>query len=93
VPAVRRDARGGDGRAQVFQGKLQTFYGQGAAIVHANPLFNANRVPHWTTGASPTRIHYADQYNAILYVVAEYAMDRCIGTTTSMAARRRARRG
>jgi hypothetical protein len=28
-----------------FNGKLQTFYGQGAAIVHANALFNANRVP------------------------------------------------
>jgi len=56
-----------------FKGKLQTFYGQGAAIVHANTLFQANRVPHWTSGASPTRIHYADQYNAILYVVAEFA--------------------
>jgi hypothetical protein len=56
-----------------FNGKLQTFYGQGAAIVHANPLFNANRVPKWDTGADPVKIHYADQYNAILYVVAEYA--------------------
>jgi hypothetical protein len=56
-----------------FKGKLQTFYGDGTPIVHANPLFNANKVPHWTTGAAPTKIHYADQYNAILYVVAEFA--------------------
>jgi hypothetical protein len=38
-----------------FKGKLQTFYGEGAAIVHANPLFTANRVPHWTTGATRRR--------------------------------------
>ena len=56
-----------------FKGKLQTFYGDGAPIVHANPLFQANKVPHWTTGAAPTKIHYADQYNALLYVVAEFA--------------------
>jgi hypothetical protein len=56
-----------------FKGKLQTFYGQGAAIVHANPLFQANRVPKWDTGADPVKVHYADQYNAILYVVAEFA--------------------
>jgi hypothetical protein len=58
---------------KAFKGKLQTFYGDGAPIVHANPLFQANRVPHWTTGVAPTKVHYADQYNAILYVVAEYA--------------------
>jgi hypothetical protein len=56
-----------------FNGKLQTFYGDGAAIVHSNTLFNANKVPHWSTGAAPTKIHYADQYNAILYVVAEFS--------------------
>jgi hypothetical protein len=56
-----------------FGGKLQTFYGQGAAINHANPLFHSNRVPKWDTGADPVKIHYADQYNAILYVVAEFA--------------------
>lgn len=58
---------------KAFQGKLQTFYGDGAPIVHANPLFTANKVPHWTSGVAPTKIHYADQYNAILYVVAEFA--------------------
>jgi hypothetical protein len=57
-----------------FKGKLQTFYGQGTTITHANTLFKANRVPKWDTGAAnPVRIHYADQYNAILYVVAEFA--------------------
>lgn len=56
-----------------FKGKLQTFYGTGAAIVHANTLFTANRVPHWTSGVAPTKVHYADQYNGILYVVAEFA--------------------
>lgn len=56
-----------------FKGKLQTFYGDGTPIVHANPLFTANKVPHWTSGVAPTKIHYADQYNAILYVVAEFA--------------------
>lgn len=56
-----------------FKGQLQTFYGQGTTITHANTLFKANRVPKWDTGADPIRIHYADQYNAILYVVAEFA--------------------
>lgn len=56
-----------------FNGKLNTFYGQGAAIVHADTRFVARRVPHQTTGAAPTKIHYADQYNAQLYVAAEYA--------------------
>jgi hypothetical protein len=56
-----------------FKGKLQTFYGDGTPIVHANTLFTANKVPHWTSGAAPTKIHYADQYNALLYVVAEFA--------------------
>jgi hypothetical protein len=56
-----------------FAGKLQTFYGDGTPIVHANTLFNANKVPHWTSGVAPTKIHYADQYNALLYVVAEFS--------------------
>jgi hypothetical protein len=55
-----------------FNGKLNTFYGQGAAIVHADTRFVARRVPHQTTGAAPTKIHYCDQYNALMYVAAEY---------------------
>src|SRR3954470_18091027 len=55
-----------------FSGKLNTFYGAAAAIVHADTRFVARRVPHITTGAAPTKIHYADQYNALLYVAAEY---------------------
>ncbi|TAK84368.1 MAG: hypothetical protein EPO20_14875 [Betaproteobacteria bacterium] len=55
-----------------FAGKLNTFYGAGAAIAHADTRFVARRVPHITTGVAPTKIHYADQYNALLYVAAEY---------------------
>jgi hypothetical protein len=55
-----------------FSGKLNTFYGAAAAIVHADTRFVARRVPHITTGAAPTKIHYADQYSALLYVCAEY---------------------
>lgn len=58
---------------KAFNGKLNTFYGDGAAITHASSLFRANRVPHWTSGAAPTKIHYCDQYNALMYVAAEYA--------------------
>ncbi len=56
-----------------FDGKLNTFYGDGAAITHANPLFVPLRVPHHTSGAAPTKIHYCDQYNALAYVAAEYS--------------------
>jgi hypothetical protein len=55
-----------------FGGKLNTFYGHGAAITHADTRFVARRVPHITTGAAPTKIHYCDQYNALAYVAAEY---------------------
>lgn len=58
---------------KAFNGKLNTFYGAGAAITHANTLFVARRVPHHTSGAAPTKIHYCDQYNALMYVAAEYA--------------------
>ena len=52
--------------------RLRTFYGDGAAITHANTLFQPTRTPHITTGAAPTKIHYCDQFNALPYVVAEY---------------------
>lgn len=52
---------------------LLTFYGQAATITHVNPLFQATRVPHQTTGAAPTKIPYSDQFNALPYVVAGYA--------------------
>lgn len=57
---------------KAFGGKLNTFYGHGAAITHADTRFEARRVPHITTGASPTKIHYCDQYNALMYVAAEF---------------------
>lgn len=53
--------------------KLATFYGTGAAITHADTRFQAYRVPHWTTGAAPTKIHFCDAFNALPYIVAEYA--------------------
>lgn len=52
--------------------KLLTFYGAAATITHANPLFQATRVPHITTGAAPIRIAYCDQFNALPYVAATY---------------------
>lgn len=58
---------------KAFGGKLNTFYGDGAAIAHADTRFVARRAPHWTSGVAPTKIHYCDQYNALMYVVAEYA--------------------
>jgi hypothetical protein len=58
---------------KAFGGKLNTFYGTGAAITHANTTFVARRVPHWTSGAAPTKIHYCDHFNGLMYVAAEYA--------------------
>lgn len=57
---------------KAFGGKLNTFYGGGAAVNHANSLFVARRVPHQTTGANPVKIHYCDHFNAQMYVAAEY---------------------
>jgi hypothetical protein len=54
-------------------GKLNTFYGQAATITHANSLFRANRVPHPTTGAAPTRIYYGENFNGVLYASVAYA--------------------
>jgi hypothetical protein len=58
---------------KAFGGKLNTFYGQGAAINHADTRFVARRTPHWTSGDAPVKVHYCDQYNALAYVVVEYA--------------------
>ncbi len=58
---------------KAFGGKLNTFYGAAAAITHADTRFVARRLPHHTTGAAPTKIHYCDQYNALMYACAEYA--------------------
>lgn len=57
---------------KAFGGKLNTFYGHGSAITHADTRFVARRVPHITSGAAPTKIHYCDQFNALAYVAAEY---------------------
>lgn len=58
---------------KAFGGKLNTFYGDGTAITHANSLFVPRRVPHHTDGDAPVKIHYCDQYNALAYIVAEYS--------------------
>ena len=52
-------------------GVLHTFYGQGS-VSHANPLFQANLVPHPAGGKDIARIHAATVFNGYLYVVAEY---------------------
>jgi hypothetical protein len=57
---------------KAFGGKLNTFYGAAAAITHADTRFVARRVPHITTGAAPTKAHYCDQYNALMYVAVEF---------------------
>jgi hypothetical protein len=57
---------------KAFGGKLNTFYGQAAAITHADTRFVARRTPHITTGAAPTKVHYCDQYNALMYVAVEF---------------------
>lgn len=57
---------------KAFGGKLNTFYGAGSAITHADTRFVARRTPHITTGAAPTKVHYCDQYNALMYVAVEY---------------------
>lgn len=51
--------------------KLLTFYGQGAAITHANTLFQATRAPSVVDGSAPVKVHYCDQFNALPYVVVE----------------------
>ena len=58
---------------KAFGGKLNTFYGAAPVITHADTRFVARRLPHWTSGAAPTKIHYCDQYNALMYACAEYA--------------------
>lgn len=57
---------------KAFGGKLNTFYGDGTAITHADTRFVAQRVPHITTGAAPTKIHFCDTYQSAAYVAAEY---------------------
>jgi len=55
---------------KAFGGKLNTFYGP-TPVTHADTRF----IPHdiGYGGAAPTKIHYCDQFNAQMYVVAEYA--------------------
>ncbi len=53
-------------------GVLNTFYASGS-VSHANPLFVANKVPHPSApSAAVSLIHFADTFNGVLYVVAQY---------------------
>lgn len=59
---------------QPGNGKLNTFYGHGTAIVHANSLFQANRIAHPSNaGALPSRVRSSHVFNGFLYVSAEYS--------------------
>lgn len=53
-------------------GKLHTFYGEGT-VVHANPLFQANLVPHSGGPKAVIDVHFADVFNAFIYASVEYA--------------------
>lgn len=53
-------------------GVLNTFYENGT-IVHANPLFVANKVPHPTLSQSVVRAHFCLPFLGFLYAVVEYA--------------------
>lgn len=55
-------------------GKLNTFYGQGTAITHANPLFVPKRVPHPASGGTAiSKVYYAENFNGLLYAAVGYA--------------------
>lgn len=54
-------------------GKLNTFYGDGTAITHADTRFRANRTPHITTGVAPTSVNYVTLFNTFLYASVSYA--------------------
>ena len=54
-------------------GKLHTFYSQAGTTTHANPLFQANKVPSsFGPGIAVKEVHFADVFNAFIYVAVEY---------------------
>lgn len=54
-------------------GKLNTFYGGNAPIVHANPLFSAKNVKSPTNNAlAVSKVHYGDVFNGYVYAAVEY---------------------
>lgn len=53
-------------------GKLNTFYATGT-VTHADTRFVANKIAHPTLGTMEvSKIHWADVFNAYVYVAAEY---------------------
>lgn len=53
-------------------GVLNTFYGA-TPVVHANPLFKANRVAHPSVATEPTQVHYCNGFLGYLYAAVQYA--------------------
>ena len=53
-------------------GKLNTFYSIGI-IAHANPLFQANYVPHPTAATGVAKVHFVDVFLGFVYAAIEYA--------------------
>lgn len=54
------------------KGVLNTFYAV-TPVVHANPLFLANKITHPTPILEATEVHYCDAFLGFLYVAAEYS--------------------
>jgi len=55
-------------------GKLNTFFGGGSFITHANTLFQAHRVYHSTDKAlTLSDAHFCTPFNGYLYVAVEYS--------------------
>jgi len=52
-------------------GKLNTFYESGS-IVHANTMFQANKVPHPTATQPVAQVHHGDVFQGFIYVAVEY---------------------
>lgn len=52
--------------------QLNTFYESGT-VTHANPLLNANKVPHDSVSQLVSRVHHADLFDGFIYASVEYA--------------------
>lgn len=73
-PCARKIAvlEGGTVGLRAGNGKLNTFHESGS-IIHANSLFQANKLSHPTLSQAIRRIHYGEVFLGFLYVSAEYA--------------------
>jgi hypothetical protein len=57
-------------------GLLHTFYESGT-VVHADPLFHANKVPHPTLSQLVAKVHFAELFNGYVYTAVEYVDGSC----------------